>query len=264
MVLDGTTLAFHDPTQNNGFNMSQQTVLNISPRERLRAKLAGRQLVMGVICSFPSADAVEFLGGLDFDFVLIDCEHGGPDFGGVIEMARAARAARYASLLRPWSTEPGLMRRFVDCGIDGILAPGLESASQVRTLSTVIAAADPPEAASFILGGLIETTAACAALPDICAAGLDLAMLGPSDLAVSLGYPRRADTAEVTNMILKAVETAHALNMSVGAPASRFGPELLLSKGANILVYSLVELIKDGAGLHQARVKAAAAETRPC
>jgi hypothetical protein len=65
-------------------------------------------------------------------------------------------------------------------------------------------------------------------------------------------------------MILKAVGTASALNMSVGAPATRFGPELLLSKGANILVYSLVELIKDGAGLHQARAKAAAAETRPC
>ncbi len=244
--------------------MSQQTVLNISPRERLRAKLADRQLVMGVVCTFPSADAVEFLGGLDFDFVLIDCEHGGPDSGGVIEMARAARASRYASLLRPWSTEPGLMRRFIDCGVDGILVPGLESANQVRVLSAAIAAADPPDAASFILGGLIETAAACAALRGICAApGLDLAMLGPSDLAVSLGYPRRGDTAKVTEMILEAVETARNSNMSIGAPASRFGPELLLSKGANILVYSLAELIKDGAGLHQARAKAAA-ENCPC
>ena len=74
-------------------------------KEKLRA--GGTVLVFNP--NFPSPALVEHMGGLGVDVIFIDCEHGTADFERVEELARAARAGGMTSILRPWSTEAGLV-----------------------------------------------------------------------------------------------------------------------------------------------------------
>ena len=59
-------------------------------KNRMKEKLLAGEPVFGVSVMFPSPQVVEMIGGLGFDWVLIDCEHGSISPEGVELMAMAA------------------------------------------------------------------------------------------------------------------------------------------------------------------------------
>jgi 2-keto-3-deoxy-L-rhamnonate aldolase RhmA len=216
-------------------------------RRALKTKLANRELVRGVLADFPSADLVASLARLGFDLIFIDCEHAGPDFETVVQMTRAARAGGAVTLLRPWSVEPGLVRRYIDCGVDGIVVPGMETALDARRLVGTIAAADPPDPESFVFVPLIESRLGVENLDAVLAVpGVDAVLVGASDLAVSLGEPRRGEAPRARAMAFSVVERARAAGRSAGLPASRFDAKAAQEGGANLLMWSTQELLKAG------------------
>lgn len=219
-----------------------------SPRRLLKRKLARRALVTGIVADFPSPDMTEYLGSLGFDYVFIDCEHAGPDFETVVAMARAARAGGIATLLRPWSTEPGLVRRYVDCGIDGLIAPDTESRADIDRIVEIVRAADPPGMEGFIFAPLVESATGVAHADDILSApAVDVVMVGPSDLAISLGEPRRGVAPQARAMVFDVLGKARAAGKSAGLPAGRYGAETAWDGGANLLILSVKEALKRGA-----------------
>jgi 2-keto-3-deoxy-L-rhamnonate aldolase RhmA len=232
-----------------------------SPDRILKRKLADRRLVKGVRAEIPSADLVEFLAPLGFDFIFIDCEHAGPDFQTVVQMARAARAGGVTTLLRPWSVEPGLVRRFIDCGVGGILAPGIESAAQAESVLATIAAAGPPDLEGFVFAPLIESKSGVENLNDILAIeGVDLIVVGASDLALSVGEPRSGDAPVARELVFKALDRAKAAGKSAGLPASRFGAEAAWRGGANVLISSTNEVLTLGSDARLDELAAIAGE----
>jgi 4-hydroxy-2-oxoheptanedioate aldolase len=64
-------------------------------------KLKRGEVVVVVNPDHPSPSLTEFIGGLDFDGVFIDCEHGVASVERVQDMCRAARAAGVESIVRP-------------------------------------------------------------------------------------------------------------------------------------------------------------------
>jgi len=225
--------------------------MTFAARRALKSKLAERALVQGVLADFPSDDLVAALASLGFDLIFIDCEHGGPDIETVVRMARAARAGGTVTLLRPWSTEAGLVRRFIDCGVDGIVAPGIETAAQAQRLAGIISTAEPPDQDSFLFVPLIECRTGVENLEAIVTApGVDGLLLGASDLAVSLGEPRRGDAPRARDMALGALDRARALGRSAGLPAARFGARTAWDNGANLLMWSTQQLLNAGAQDH--------------
>ena len=88
------------------------------------------------ICNpdFPTPRLIEFIGTLGFDTVFIDCEHASTDFAAVEELARAARSCSMASVVRPWSNEPGLINRYLSCGVDGIQTPHVDSVAEAKAI----------------------------------------------------------------------------------------------------------------------------------
>jgi len=226
-----------------------------SPRQTLKRKLRERDLVVGIALDHPSPSLAEVLGGLGFDLIFIDCEHAGPGFERVPDLVRAVRAAGAAAVLRPWSNEPGLVRRFLDCGIDGLVAPEIEKADQAATLLQVMQATDPPDAEHLVLLPLIETAAGLAQAENIMQIpGVDGVQIGPGDLAVSLGLPRRGEHEAVREMGLGLFRTASRLGKSSGGPVGRFGAAPMRQAGANILMVSANDLLKDGAQRHFANL----------
>ena len=67
----------------------------------LKQKLKRDEVVVVVNPDHPSPSLTEFVAGLGFDGVFIDCEHGMATVERVQEMCRAARAAGVQSVVRP-------------------------------------------------------------------------------------------------------------------------------------------------------------------
>ncbi|HLZ77110.1 aldolase/citrate lyase family protein [Phenylobacterium sp.] len=174
--------------------------MTFAPRRAVKSKLGERTLVQGVLADSPSDDLVACLAPLGFDLIFIDCEHGGTDFETVMRMTRAARAGGVAKLLRPWSKEPGLLRRFIDSGVDGIVAPGVETAAEAQLLTQIIAASEPLDPESILFMPLIESRLGVENLDAILAVpGVDGLMIAASDLAVAGRAASRRGAAGARN-----------------------------------------------------------------
>jgi 2-keto-3-deoxy-L-rhamnonate aldolase RhmA len=81
-------------------------------RAVLKARLASRDFIIGIAPKFPSADLVAALSPR-FDYVFIDCENAGPDVERIPDLVRAAHSGGAAALLRPWSKDAGVLRRYL-------------------------------------------------------------------------------------------------------------------------------------------------------
>ena len=180
----------------------------------LKAKLRNGEGVVGAFNSIPSADAVEILGFLGMDFVIIDAEHGVSDLESCEHQVRAAEAVGISTMCRIALNAPQNILRYLDTGVMGAQIPQVNSAAEAR--ATVDAVRYPPVGQRGLAGvraggygiGMalgdyvklaneelilcvqIETTRAVEAAAEIVATeGVDLVFVGPTDLSISMGYP---------------------------------------------------------------------------
>ena len=180
-------------------------------KEKLRA--GGTVLVFNP--NFNSPALVEHAGSLGFDVAFIDCEHGSADFERVEDMARAARAGGMTSILRPWSTEPGLVTRYLDCGVGGIQFPLVDTAEAARSVVETVRGARG-SLDDTLVAVMIESKQALDRIDSIAAVpGVDAFVIGLADLARSLGHPGENQHRDVR----AAVDAIIAACTRVGAVA---------------------------------------------
>ncbi|MEI4487489.1 aldolase/citrate lyase family protein [Frigidibacter sp. MR17.14] len=95
-----------------------------------RSRFRARQKLVGTFIKTPSIHATEILGGLGFDFVVIDEEHAPFNRETTDQILLAARAARIAGIVRVADISQALS--VLDCGAEGILIPHVDSAERAR------------------------------------------------------------------------------------------------------------------------------------
>jgi 2-keto-3-deoxy-L-rhamnonate aldolase RhmA len=100
---------------------------------RFAARLRGRHTLLGTVVTLPSVGLAELLAE-PLDFVWIDLEHGALDTADVQPLAVAARAAGCAALVRLPSADCSRLAAILDAGVDGVVAPRVESAAEARRL----------------------------------------------------------------------------------------------------------------------------------
>jgi 2-keto-3-deoxy-L-rhamnonate aldolase RhmA len=162
---------------------------------------------------FPSPSLVEHIGGLGYDVAFIDCEHGAAGFERVEELSRAARAAGMSSICRPWSNEPGLVTRFLDCGAGGIQFPHVEDADTARALVANVREVRGARFADTLITVMIESPAAVDQLASIVEVeGIDAVVIGMADLARSLGHRGDAKHADVQRVVDRIIDITHRSN----------------------------------------------------
>lgn len=168
-----------------------------------------RELLLGTVLTVPDSTLAELLGDA-FDFVWIDLEHGALEVGHVPSLAIGLRAAGAAALVRlpRWDTER--LAPVLDAGIDGVVAPRIESAADAEALVTRLRyppdgtrGFGPRRAGNYgrsqpnehpVCVVQVETGAATRAAEAIAAVdGIDAIVVGSADLAYDLGCP--GDTA---------------------------------------------------------------------
>lgn len=186
---------------------------------RVKDKLASGGTVLVLNPDFPSPELVEHVAGLGFDVAFIDCEHGAAGFERVQELARAARAGGITSILRPWSTEPGLVTRFLDCGIGGIQFPHVDDAETAKQLIDVVRNVRGARFADTLITAMIESPVAVQNIDEIVAVeGLDAVVIGMADLMRALGH--HGDRKHPA--VLRALDTIFAAAGGAGCAVAGF------------------------------------------
>ena len=192
----------------------------------LKEKMRKGQGVIGAFNSLPSADAVEILGFLGMDFVIIDAEHGVSDLESCENQVRAAEAVGISSMMRIALNLQQNILRHLDTGVMGAQIPQVDTAEEARAV--VDAVRYPPigkrglagvRAAGYgvamplgdyvkkaneelMLCVQIETVKAVENAAEIIAVdGIDLIFVGPTDLSTSMGYAAQSTHPAVMEAI---------------------------------------------------------------
>jgi len=173
---------------------------------KIKQKLAAGEVVTMFNPDFAAPRLVEYVAGFGLDVVWIDAERMSYDFERIEEMARAARVAGIASVARPWLNDAGLITRYFDCGVDGIMVPHVEDAATARRIVEIVRYAQPKDHADKIVIIMVETPAAIEAIDEITGvAGVDVINIGVNDVALALGHPGEPEHPEVTALLEKAI-----------------------------------------------------------
>lgn len=151
------------------------------------------------------------------DFIMLDLEHGPYSFETVDDVFKVGRALGIGCFVRVPELAKGYVSRALDCGATGVMVPMLESVEQANLLvrwakftpvgnrglggagghSNFVGVA-PADTPAFMAKANIETMTiaqietakgvenvdAIAAVP-----GIDALLIGPNDLAISIGSP---------------------------------------------------------------------------
>ncbi len=185
-----------------------------------RAVREGRPTI-GTWLSLGSIAAAERMANVGFDWLTIDLEHAPTNWETAATMAAVVAAQGAAPLVRVPSSSDENIKRALDLGAWGIVAPMVTSPEQAAAI--VASCKYPPDGVRSLAGGRndlswgtdtvtyfsraneeifvciqIEHTRALEALDQILAVpGVDCAFVGPQDLTASLGIqPPQLDSPD--------------------------------------------------------------------
>ena len=104
----------------------------MKPAIALKEKLAGSDLVLGVLITFHlSLELIETAMRAGLDYVIIDLEHLDHGAERVVDACRLARLTDFPALVRPPTTDTATIQRVMDLGPCGMMLPMIESPEQL-------------------------------------------------------------------------------------------------------------------------------------
>lgn len=204
----------------------------ITSNFRQQLRTPGRAL-LGSFIKSPSPQAIEILGDLGFDFVIIDAEHAPFDRGAIDHLLLAAKASGIAALVRVAETSASHILSPLDSGATGIIAPHIDSVEKAQALvaesrySKGRGFSNSPRAGGYgrkavwqhvdqadgevIVIGMIEDPKAVSNIEEILGVeGLDAVFIGRGDMAVALNdrAPGAPIVQEATSKVISAANKA--------------------------------------------------------
>jgi 4-hydroxy-2-oxoheptanedioate aldolase len=223
----------------------------------LKQKLASGEPAFMASLSFNSPNLVEYLGRLGFDAVMLDCEHTSASFERVEEMARAARAARIAAIVRPEKLDRAMITRYIDCGADGIMVPLVQNAAMAREAVDIVRYARPRTHDRLLIVVMVESLEAVEALPAILAVeGIDVFFVARGDLAKSMGLAGEKTHPDVRPVLDRAFASITAAGASLGAAGDFATVREVIGKGARLVLVSVEGLLAHGFTAYRQRIAA--------
>ena len=238
---------------------------------KLKKRIADGKAGYGVIS--PTIDPIicEYIGLLGFDYYMIDGEHGDISVSDIGNLIRACELTGVTPLARIRSVDPKLILQYMDAGIMGVMMPSIDTADDVRALVQAIKyppvgnrGLGPVRSADYMMGAMnqgeyvqfaneqtlvlpqIESIACVNNLEEIANIdGVDGFIIGPRDLAMSMGFydgPKHPEVQEMLDRIFKTVLDAGKFFGTVAGTPDQ--AEALINKGASMILNSVQGLIK--------------------
>lgn len=190
-------------------------------------------------CGMPSTVTAEIVARQPFDTLTVDLQHGLVDYQMALTMLQAMGVSAVPKLARVRWNDPGFIMALLDAGFTGIICPMVNTRQEAENFVSACRYAPRgsrsfgPTRASIAYGAdyqkdsetriatlaMIETREALANLDDILTVeGLDAVYIGPSDLAISMGYAPSLEPTEpeVVQAITTIREKAQAAGRFAG------------------------------------------------
>ena len=208
--------------------------MNAAFRNRL---LAG-EVLLGTLVSLPSAELVEILANLDYDWLFLDAEHGTFGHQDYLNLLQGA-GRRTPCLIRVLAADETSIKRALDSGAAGIIVPQVNSkeiAEQVVNFSRYSPSGQRGvgisrahlyglEFQDYIASANDSVTVVVQAehieavdhIADIVSVpGIDGVMIGPYDLSASMNLMGQVEHTRVVKALDKVRETCQRVGMPLG------------------------------------------------
>ena len=197
---------------------------------------------------FRSAELPRILKAAGFDWTFIDTEHGNFDLETVQDNCRVSSLVGLCSVVRVADLQYHLIARALDCGADGIVFPRVESPELLEravswtkfppkgirgfglnissvnyeNMNLAQIAAHMNENVMVVLQ--IETVRAVEMREELLAVeGVDVVMVGPADLSISLGVPGEFQHPKVVETVESIRETCVRRGIAPGIHTRNIG-----------------------------------------
>lgn len=193
---------------------------------RVKAALKRGDVVCGVGLTIMAPGLVELIGLAGFDFVILDEQHGWMNPESAAHLVRAAETVDVTPMVRVPETQASIVGKFLDLGVQGIVFPNVSSADEARLAMDAVryepqgrrGSCPTVRAADYSLSSwtehyeksnrdiftlvLVETREGFDNLERILEVeGIDAVLLGPFDLASSLGVPGQVKHSKVVQRV---------------------------------------------------------------
>lgn len=190
---------------------------------------------------YPSIEIPRVFAAAGFDYFFIDLEHGIFDLQTVANLVASAVAAGITPLARPADLQYPLVARLLDLGAQGIVLPRVEDPELLREalswmkfppagkrgFGVPAATLDYerhsfPEIIQHLNSNLLtvvqfETQLALDRADELLSLpGVDVAMVGPSDLSISLGVPGEFDHPSLVAALEKLIAQCNQHGVAPG------------------------------------------------
>lgn len=191
---------------------------------------------LGTWLSIGSPVIAELAAFSDFDWVLLDLEHGCVSENAVPEQLRALRGSHTKGIVRVGAPHPDLIARVLDWGAAGIMVPHVNGAVEAKSI--VKAAHYPPRGQRGLsrtvrahdyglrvldstplplIMAQIETFDAVKAAVDIAGIdGIDVLFVGPADLQHDLKHRSLPSGNDFESCLARVVAAAHSAGKAAG------------------------------------------------
>lgn len=238
---------------------------------KLKSRIAEGKAGLGVISPTIDPTICEYIGLLGMDFYMIDAEHGAITASDITNMVRACELRNTTPLARIRSVDTKLILQFMDSGVMGVMMPTIDNVEDVKQLVEAIKypplgkrGLGPVRAADYMQGPMsqeayvkfaneqtlvlpqIETMECVKNLPELCKIeGVDGFIIGPRDLAMSMGYydgPGHAEVKKVLDEIFTTILESGKWFGTVAGNAEQ--AQALIDRGASLVMGSVQGLIK--------------------
>ena len=236
----------------------------------LKQRLLHNHVSYGVISPTTCPVVCEYLGVMGMQFYIIDAEHGAISISEAAHLIRACETATITPLARVNSLDEKTILQYLDAGCMGIMMPGTNTVADCKKLVQYCKytplgsrGLGPVRSAMYMAGTLtqqqyinysnqqtlllpmIETVTCLQNLASMAAVdGIDGFILGPRDLALSMGYTDSPNHPEVKNAIDEAIKTVLNAGKIFGTvAASAEQAKELQNKGVTLLLNSIIGLL---------------------
>lgn len=214
--------------------------MSIVPLNRLKHALRQGQTAVGLILvEIRQPSVMQLLANAGFEFVIIDNEHGPFNLETIADLSRTAKQVGLTPLVRSPDTLYPYITQPLDAGAQGLMIPRITTAEQVREV--VQKMKYPPlgvRGNALALGYMdfksgpvgevmaqvneetllvvqVETRAAVENIDEIVSVpGVDVALIGPNDLSISLGVAGQIDSPPMRAAIQKTIDACRRHNVT--------------------------------------------------
>ena len=203
-----------------------------------RSRLVGGERLLGTMVTLPTPSTAEILADIGFDWLFVDGEHGPLETKEILAILQTV-GNRVACIVRVPAAEEVPIKKVLDLGAAGIIAPQVNTAEQAANVVRFaryapIGARGVGLARAHGYGVRFEEYLASAneqvsvivqaehaqAIENIEAIvqveGIDAVLLGPYDLSASLGKMGQIDDPAVTDAIDHVTQTCRSAGISLG------------------------------------------------